>query len=214
MKYVLSYFPIVLIILGLGACRHTDAPNRSIQKRYVWVDKLMVRDAPKLGAREIAILREGEAVIYLDSMTQDLVRMPLWGYEFEGAFIKISTQAGVVGWIHEKAVRKTPIPIRYRALIAFSAAEDVSEEWQGLYHDIHNLYMNTPIWVSYVVNEFDHVPVYNQDGEEMTYIDLSEWVEQYRRGYVCLQAGKDPYVFPIARPEQMQVKIDAYFGRR
>ena len=151
---------------------------------------------------------------FLDTTTQQLFRMELGGYEFEGTFMKVKTAAGLTGWVHEKAVREEPVYVRYRALIAFSTEEDVSEDWQGLYHDIHNLYINTPIRVTYVTEDFDQVPLYNREGEEITSIDISQWVEQYRRGYICLQAGKDPYAFPIARPEQMQVKIDTYFDRR
>lgn len=213
----MQFIAVALLGLNLGACHwmgfeEEKAPE--LPTRYVWVDKHMLREKPLLGARELAQLREGEAVTFLNQSTSMLFRMPLDGYEFEGAFIKVRTQEGQEGWIHEKAVQSDPIPVRYRALIAFSSEEDVSTTWRGFYHDLRNLYMNTSIHVSYVVDDFEQVPIYNKEGEEMTTINLTPWVDLYKRGYVCVQSGKDPYVLPIERPEQLQLKIDAYFGRR
>lgn len=203
-----------ILLNSCGWWGKADAKNVGPQKLYVWIDKIILRELPKLGARELILLREGDVVISLGEMTDQLFRVELGGYEFEGSFIKVRTSNGLEGWVHEKAVREKPVHVRYRALIAFSSEEDVSEDWQGIYHDIHNLYINTPIKVSYVTEEFENVPIYNGEGEEVISVDIRQWVATYKRGYICLQAGKDPYAFPIASPNQMQVKIDTYFGRR
>jgi len=207
-----------MLLLGLLAsgCNYLAPSGHNKQQKdllYAWVDKHIIRETPQLGAREVGLLRETEAVEDLHQATDELYRMTLAGYEFEGSFIKIRTQKGIEGWIHEKAVRKAPVPVRYRALIAFSTLEDVSANWQGFYHEIRNLYINTPVHVSYVVDGFDHVPVYNAQGEEVTYLDIRPWVETHKRGYICVQAGKDPYFVALNSPENMQLSIDAYFDR-
>lgn len=181
------------------------------QTAYVRIDKHILREKPLLGAKALTRLREGAQLIRLGPESEGLVKVDYDGYLYEGNFVQVLTETGTIGWAHSAAISDHEIPVRYRTLLAFSSEEDPATNWDWLYHDIKSLYNNTDVRVSYVTSEFNRIPIFNQYDDLMTHIDLSKWLEANSRGYVCLQAGKDPLFIDIAEPEIMKTQIDEFF---
>ena len=210
-KYVIAI--LLLFSIFLASCTlHGDKGKISEGKTaYVRIDKHILREKPLLGAKALTQLREGALLTRLGPESEGLVKIDYDGYLYEGNFVEVITESGMVGWAHSAAISAQAIPVRYKTLLAFSKEEDPATGWEWLYHDLRSLYSNTDIRVSYATSEFNQIPIFNQYDDLMTYVDLSIWTDANLRGYICLQAGKDPLFIEVAEPEVMKDQIDEFF---
>ena len=72
---------------------------------YVWVDKLRLRSASNTSSETVAIMKEGQALTFLNERSDFTEKINLRGTLFDEPWLKVSTADGQEGWVYGGGVK-------------------------------------------------------------------------------------------------------------
>ncbi|HHH50360.1 MAG TPA: hypothetical protein ENK52_05215 [Saprospiraceae bacterium] len=125
---------LLSIVLFLNACKDTNSSeseavekentaikvpekdNKVIAKQnktmlYAWVNNLRLRASSSSSSKIIKELSEGDALEYLNEKSDFTQKVNLRGIQFDEPWLKVSTEAGDIGWVYGGGVKPYKNPV-------------------------------------------------------------------------------------------------------
>ncbi len=99
---------------------------------------------------------------------------------------------------------------KWRAIIAFSETDSVSEDWNWIYSDIRVAGQNKDIFVIYAGPKNKHIPIGPKE-EPLSIIDISTYFK-YKNGYIFAESGREMRYQEYGLSNQILKSASEYFG--
>ncbi len=165
---------------------------------YCKVNNLRVRELPDLNSKVIAMLSEGETVVYLKERSDKTETVELRGQKVTAPFYRIKTQKGESGWVFGGALSfKQEIDQNYRAVVAFfidgqDADAEVVNDWSLYSSEALEQAKKEGIITLFIEDKMNEVHIKDANGQVLDKLNLLGFAPK-KRGLICLQKGKKPY---------------------
>jgi hypothetical protein len=99
---------------------------------------------------------------------------------------------------------------KWRAIIAFSDTDSVSEDWNWIYSDIQTACQDKDIFVIYAGPENKHIPIGPKE-EPLSIIDISMYYK-YGNGYIFAESGREMKYQEYSLSNKILESASEYFG--
>lgn len=175
------------------------------QTAYILVNNLRLRQQHDLKSKVIAMLKEGEEVIYLGEVSDNEEEVELRGEKKSAPFYRVKTAKGNIGWAYGGALSfkaEAPEVEGYRAVIAFikdnqkAKAEDMAN-WSHYSSEALDTARKAGILTSFADEDFDKVLIKDKAGNVLDEVNIIRFVRNNAWGIVCVEKGKNPHFIPF-----------------
>jgi hypothetical protein len=100
--------------------------------------------------------------------------------------------------------------VHWRAIIAFTNTDKVSEDWNWFYGDITDACLNKGIYVAHAEVNDNYVDV-GPLGKPILQINISKYTMEYTSGYLFLEKGRKIQYFKYDLSNETLRKASKYF---
>lgn len=194
-----------------------NSPSKG-QTAYILVNNLRLRQNHDLKSKVIAMLKEGEEVIYLGEVSENEEEVELRGEKKSAPFYRVKTQKGNIGWAYGGALSfkaEAPEVEGYRAVIAFikenpqAKAEEMAN-WSQHSSNTLDMARKVGILTSFANEDFHKVLIKDKKANVLDEVNIMRFVRNHAWGIVCVEKGKDPHFIPFN--SGMLEAVSEHFG--
>jgi hypothetical protein len=193
-----------------------EGPKKG-QTAYILVNNLRLRQNHDLKSKVIAMLKEGEEVIYLGEVSDNKEEIELRGEQKVAPFYRVKTDKGNIGWAYGGALSfkvDAPVVETYKVVIAFvkdskNTNAKAMADWSYYSSEALDAARKGGLLTSFADEDFDKVPIKDREGKVLDEVNIMRFTRDHRWGLVCIEKGKNPHFIPFA-PEMAQAVIDHF----
>lgn len=163
---------------------------------YATVDRLRIRQAPDLSAAVVVMVEEGAALTFLGEVSEQTATVELRGKTTTAPFLKVKTNNGQEGWVHESALSATPINTKpYRVAIGYrhleEDEEDISGDWGHYANEAIEAVEDLNIYFAFPEEEeLARVQIQDDAGNIIGTENVKAMFEKHGAGFVLIERGK------------------------